>query len=120
MKKSSYRAAFAWNNLPCDAVSDYESLSTTRFKNLINNYFKNLEDCNWQYFQDNISHFITLVWVLECGPVHISTYKTCMIVLFVYIFFSNFLELIFLWIETAPWKSDLLKGYRFKIFVNKL
>jgi hypothetical protein len=36
MKKSfSYRAAFAWNNLPCDVVSDYESLSTTRFKNLI-------------------------------------------------------------------------------------
>jgi hypothetical protein len=27
MKKSfSYRAAFAWNNLPCDVVSDYESL----------------------------------------------------------------------------------------------
>jgi hypothetical protein len=47
MKKSfSYRAAFAWNNLPCDVVSDYESLSPTRFKNLINNYFKNLEDCN--------------------------------------------------------------------------
>ena len=47
MKKFfSYRAAFAWNNLPCDVVSDYESLSTTRFKNLINNYFKNLEDCN--------------------------------------------------------------------------
>ena len=47
MKKSfAYRAAFEWNNFPCDVVSDYESLSTTRFKNLINNYFKNLEDCN--------------------------------------------------------------------------
>ena len=47
MKKSfSYRAAFAWNNLPCDVVSDYESLSIARFKNLINNYFKILEDGN--------------------------------------------------------------------------
>ena len=47
MKKSfSYRAAFAWNNLPCDVVSDYESLFIARFKNLINNYFKILEDGN--------------------------------------------------------------------------
>jgi hypothetical protein len=47
MKKSfSYRVAFAWNNLLCDAVSDYESLSIAKSKNLINNYFKNLEDCN--------------------------------------------------------------------------
>ena len=47
MKKSfSYRAAFAWKNLPCDVVSDYESLSIGRFKNLINTYFKILEDGN--------------------------------------------------------------------------
>jgi hypothetical protein len=98
MKKSfSYRAAFAWNNLPCDVVSDYESLSTTRFKNLINNYFKNLEDCNWQYLQDNISHFMTLMF--EFWSVGLCIYrliKLASIVLFVYIYFSNFLELIFL------------------------
>ena len=47
MKKSfSWRAAFAWNNLPWDVVSDYESLSIARFKNLINNCFKILEDGN--------------------------------------------------------------------------
>ena len=33
-------------SLPCDVVSVHESLSVARFKNLINNYFKNLEDCN--------------------------------------------------------------------------
>jgi hypothetical protein len=51
MKKSfSYRAAFAWNKLPCDVVSDYESPSTTRFKNLINTTISRI----WKIAIDNI------------------------------------------------------------------
>lgn len=45
MKKSfSYRAAFAWNNLPSDVVTEYESRSVGNFKNLINKHFEDLEN----------------------------------------------------------------------------
>ena len=38
MKNSfSYRKAFAWNDLPNNAVKDYNELSTRSFKTLINN-----------------------------------------------------------------------------------
>ena len=47
MKKSfSYRSAVTWNKLPRDIVSEYQTLSTTRFKNLIDHYFQNLENSN--------------------------------------------------------------------------
>jgi hypothetical protein len=44
MKKSfSYRGAASWNNLPNDVTNNYNELSISNFKTLVNNYFTILE-----------------------------------------------------------------------------
>ena len=42
-KSFSSRAASAWHNLPSYVVSEYESLSLEKSKNLINNHFETLD-----------------------------------------------------------------------------
>jgi hypothetical protein len=67
MKKSfSYRGAASWNNLPNDVTNNYNELSISNFKTLVNNYFTILEKNSvWQPLVVQILTRMSNFWVWE-------------------------------------------------------